>query len=454
MTAAPGKPLVAFYGDDFTGSSDALEVLAFAGLKAVMFLAPPTAEMLARFPGLDAIGFAGDSRGMSVAEMDAAMPAILSALRDTGAGIVHYKVCSTFDSSPETGSIGRIIMIAREIFQNAYTPIVGATPALARYCVFGNLFARSGTDGEVYRIDRHPIMSVHPVTPMQEGDLARHIAQQAPLQIASLGCPSLDAGEEEARLALARIKARQPDCILFDSASSRQLTEVGRLLDEAMHDDAPLFVVGGSGVEYALTQWWAETAPLPAAASFDSFDAVDRLLVMSGSASRMTADQIDAAIAAGFVEVAVDARDLMDGGEAALDRLVAHVLAILKEGRSPLVHTVRGPNDPRIVALREAAGLDPAVVGRALGQTMGRALAGIQARAGLTRIVVSGGDTSSQAVQVLGPDALEIAARLAPGVPLCRMHAAGRPSVDGVQIALKGGQMGGIDFFERARTGR
>jgi uncharacterized protein YgbK (DUF1537 family) len=33
------QPLrLAFYGDDFTGSTDALEVLAFAGYRAALFL--------------------------------------------------------------------------------------------------------------------------------------------------------------------------------------------------------------------------------------------------------------------------------------------------------------------------------------------------------------------------------------------------------------------------------
>ena len=35
---------LAFYGDDFTGSTDALEVLAFAGLRCALFLKPPSVE--------------------------------------------------------------------------------------------------------------------------------------------------------------------------------------------------------------------------------------------------------------------------------------------------------------------------------------------------------------------------------------------------------------------------
>ena len=45
---------------------------------------------------------------------------------------------------------------------------VGA-PQLKRYTAFGHLFA--GYQGQTYRIDRHPVMSRHPVTPMDEADL-------------------------------------------------------------------------------------------------------------------------------------------------------------------------------------------------------------------------------------------------------------------------------------------
>lgn len=452
MSPASGQPRLVFYGDDFTGSTDALEVLAFAGLRTALFLAPPTPAMLSRFPQLDAIGVAGESRGMNVTELDAAMPGILTALRAIGAEIVHYKTCSTFDSSPETGSIGRVIAIARGIYGNPYTPVVGGTPALARYCLFGNLFARSGTDGEIYRIDRHPIMSVHPVTPMREGDLGRHLTQQAELDIASFGYPNLEGGPSRAREALGILAARGPDAILFDAGTDAHLTEVGGLLSEEAGRSRPLFVVGGSGVEYALTQWWGRKTPAPATPTFDTFSPVDRLLVVSGSASRLTLAQIDAAVAAGFVDIPVDPRALLADGAQAEEKLSAAASAQLAQGRSVILHTARGPDDPRIVALRETFG-DQSLAGRRLGQALGRVLADIQAQTRLPRLVVSGGDTSSQAVQALAPEALEIAARLAPGVPLCRMHAADS-NLDGVEIALKGGQMGAVDFFDDVRTGR
>ena len=69
--ATDSKLLLAFYGDDFTGSTDAMEALAVSGLRTVLFLAPPQPELLRRkFPDLRCIGVAGTSRAMSPAEMD------------------------------------------------------------------------------------------------------------------------------------------------------------------------------------------------------------------------------------------------------------------------------------------------------------------------------------------------------------------------------------------------
>ena len=59
--------LLAYYGDDFTGSADVMEALARSGYRTVLFLKPPTTEQLAKYPDLRAFGIAGGSRTMSPA---------------------------------------------------------------------------------------------------------------------------------------------------------------------------------------------------------------------------------------------------------------------------------------------------------------------------------------------------------------------------------------------------
>ena len=43
------------------------------------------------------------------------LPGIFEQLRSFGAPIVHYKTCSTFDSSPQIGSIGRAMEIGLRV---------------------------------------------------------------------------------------------------------------------------------------------------------------------------------------------------------------------------------------------------------------------------------------------------------------------------------------------------
>ncbi len=458
---------LAFYGDDFTGSTDALEVLAFAGLRCALFLSVPSAQTLRELGPFDAIGVAGASRGMSPAEMDSQLPAVLAALAALPTPLVHYKVCSTFDSSPAVGSMGRVMDLARRSFGNDVIPIVAGTPALGRYCVFGNLFARAGTDGLVHRLDRHPIMGTHPATPMTEADLARHLSAQTGQKIAKFALPSFAGGRDAIDLEFQRTVADAPGAILFDGAESGHLTEVGRLIDGLSSlRCGPLFVVGSSGLEYAMTQWWRESDTLSEVASnpainHESFEAVPQVLAVSGSASMLSALQIDAAITAGFIDLPVDAAELVASStwQVSLDKLVEQTIRGLQQGASVMLHTARGPHDPRIEAMIGAlmsGGLtrDQAkhAGGRLLGQRMGQIVDRALRAVPLRRLILSGGDTSSLITQQLAPDALLIAARLAPGAPLCRVVSQS-PHLRHLQIALKGGQMGQQDYFVKALRG-
>lgn len=167
---------LAYYGDDFTGSTDVLEAFTAAGVSTVLFLDNPRPQDMARFPNVRCVGLAGQSRGKSPQWMQQELPKALSSLAALGAPILHYKVCSTFDSSPEVGSIGQAIDIGASMMKANWTPMVVGAPRLQRYQVFGHLFAAA--QGEVWRIDRHPTMSRHPVTPMHESDLRMHLSSK------------------------------------------------------------------------------------------------------------------------------------------------------------------------------------------------------------------------------------------------------------------------------------
>ena len=143
-----------------------------------------------------------------------------------GAPVCQYKVCSTFDSSPEIGSIDAALRIGREVFESACVPVVVAAPHLGRYVLFGNLFAAQS--GTVYRIDRHPTMSRHPVTPMGESDLRLHLRAQGAGDVELVDILALTGTDPCA--AADAILARNAGAVVFDGLDRRTELETGRML--------------------------------------------------------------------------------------------------------------------------------------------------------------------------------------------------------------------------------
>jgi 3-oxoisoapionate kinase len=420
--------LFCYYGDDFTGSTDALEALASNGVQTVLFLEPPSDELLARFSECRAVGIAGESRSRDPEWMSTYLPPIFTRLAELRAGICHYKVCSTFDSSPGVGSIGRALEIGQDVFQTPWVPVVVAAPHLGRYVVFGNLFAAGG--GAIHRIDRHPTMRCHPVTPMEEADLRSHLSRQTSRKIELLDILALSSPEAEKRLE--DLLGKGPSAVLFDGLDARSLRTSGHLLwnrRPAPHS----FAVGSSGLIQALVHAWRERGEIPPIFSEERPRPVERLVVVSGSCSPVTEGQIRWADRNGFAGIRVD----VPGCDTSVP--LTSALTALGKGESVVLYTALGVRDYNVEQ-----------GGEKLGRKLGTLLRDVLIRSGVRRAIVAGGDTSSHAVQQLEIEALTFAGLTTPGAPLCRCHARGN-ALDGLELVLKGGQMGPENFFELVR---
>lgn len=444
-------PLIAWYGDDFTGAAAVMEVLTFAGLPAMLFLSPPTEAQLARYPGLKGVGVASTARAQSPDWMDANLPEIFAQLAALNPALLHYKTCSTLDSSPQVGSIGRAIELGAAQCLPDLVPVLIAAPQMRRYQVFGHLYAAMGDT--IYRLDRHPVMSRHPVTPMHEADVARHIGlQSSELEVS---CMTLeDLATCGARLTAPktpnRIGVVTLDCV--DAASE---SAVGRVIWEGR--DVNPFVVGSQGVEYALVRHWQDSGQTEPSPPAPSIGRADRMVVVSGSVSPTTAEQIAWSRRHGFACIAFDAARAC-ASDAALNTEIGRTteasLAAMSAGLDPLIHTAEGPDDPAVERLRaavNASAQDMAAVNQRIGEALGQILHRVLMRSGARRAVVSGGDTSGHATRQLGIFALSALAPTIPGAAIFKAHADG--SMDGLELALKGGQMGSQDYFGWVRNG-
>ncbi len=451
------KLLLTFYGDDFTGSTDALEQLTLAGIRAALFIEPTTTMQLKRFPGLQAVGVAGLTRSLPAAAMERELRPVFKKLKALGARHIHYKVCSTFDSLPEVGSIGRAIDVGMKIFHPRFVPLLVAAPSLGRYTVFGNHFARFGigSNGEIHRLDRHPSISRHPVTPMTESDLRLHLAKQTRKKIALFDILKVALPEVEARAALNKILAGSTDVILFDALCPEHLERVGALIDADASAKRPLFSVGSSGIEMALAAFWKSEGRVPRVrnrkvrGSQSSPLRAKQILIGSGSCSPVTRSQIAWALKHGFAEVALDSAALVSHKKSGMEirRATEAVANLLQTGRSVMVHTTPGGSVDRTTAKLKGR------TAQILGTALGHILRNVVARKPVRRLCIAGGDTSSYAARALGIEALEMIASLTPGAPLCRAFAPGSP-VDDCEIVFKGGQVGAENYFETIKRGK
>ncbi|MEW9613969.1 four-carbon acid sugar kinase family protein [Shinella sp. S4-D37] len=430
------RPLISYYGDDFTGSTDVMEALASNGVETVLFLDVPDADLLARFAGARAFGLAGTSRSETPDWMDVHLRAAFEWLKTLDAALCHYKVCSTFDSAPHVGNIGRAIEIGRAVFGKACVPLIVGAPQIRRYTAFGELFA--AYQGRNYRIDRHPVMARHPVTPMHEANLLLHLSRQTALSSALLDTVVLSAG----------LPPEEADILLIDVLDAATQAAAGALLWNRLRGESR-FVCGSSGLEYALIPAWRDEGLIGERPAFPAAGPVDRIAVVSGSVSPTTERQIRHALENGFAGVTLDPLALSgEENGAAVVAAVESGLAALQEGRSVVLYTALGPAADRGGELDTATGAR-----HRLGRALGRIQSELVACAGLTRAVVAGGDTSSHALGEMGIAALTLKMPLpqTPGSPLCIAHGG---AADGLEIALKGGQVGGDDYFSMIRAGR
>ena len=452
--------LISFYGDDYTGTAATAEALTQSGLATVIFAEPPSPSYLERhFPRVRAVGISGTARTLPATALPHVLSPIFGSLKEYQSPIFIYKVCSTFDSSKKVGNIGRAIELGLEIFSPEFIPILPAAPKLGRYTVFGNHFAAVG-DGEVYRLDRHPSMASHPVTPMGEADLRQHLAHQTKLNSGLINILDIAAGPQRINSRLDDHLAAEAPVIFFDCLSDEDLNIVCDTVFKRTCGRTSLFFVGSQELGYGLTAALNKSGVLPKDTRPDTSaktgDVRGPILVLSGSCATVTGEQISWAKKNGFHDCPIDPQNLLDSAKRYSDRenIVASAIKMLTEGKSVILHTSIGPDDERIAAMQQAVeqlSLSHSEANDILGRELGAMAFEILTGSAVKRVAISGGDTAGRIQKMLRIEALQISTSIGIAAPLCYVYSR-LPEINGLEIAFKGGQIGSADYFDQVES--
>lgn len=437
---------LAFYGDDFTGASDNAAQYARHGLRTLLFFSNPDTKALKKAAqSYDVIGVAGTARSLRPTEMADELMPVLENFSQLDVNFIQYKCCSTFDSSPSIGSLGEAIRLMRKQWPQSFVPVFAATPEFGRYTLFGHHHARAGE--QVYRLDRHPVMSRHPVTPMHESDLGKVLTEQGFEPQLQIDLRQLDACE--ARPNMLADQLAEKDSAVFDGYTQRQVITGAASLWQ-MSRSRMICAMAAQGLAHALGAHLREQGQITSPEPSHALAPVDRLLVLSGSCSALSAAQIDWAVGAGFTGIRITPEQLINTDEASRQSLQQQMLTALVAGKSVVMYTAKGPDDDHVASVQNKlpAGVSaPAFVAHRIGLLYAQLARAAIVDAGLTRIVVAGGDSSSFTMRQLGAIALETkASHFKQNAHVCTLFS-DDPEIHGKEVLLKGGQVGTPELY-------
>ena len=415
--------------DDFTGATDLANNLVRAGMRVVQTIGVPAAPLGVE---VDAIVVALKSRTAPAQQAVAESLAALQWLQTQGAQQFYFKVCSTFDSTPQ-GNIGPVTEALMDALASDFCVVTPAFPDAGRTVFKGHLFVGDGLLSD-------SSMRQHPLTPMLDSSLIRVMQAQSQRKVGLIDFAVVARGPEAIRERIAQLQKEGVTLAIADALSNADLLRLGAAVEGAK------LMTAGSGLAIGLPQNFgirpsAGAASLPLARGLKA--------IISGSCSQATNRQIAAFKAAGLTALTLDPlRIAGDADAAARDALAWAEAQFSTDASLPVL--IYSSADAAQVA-RVQAQLGAAEAGALVEATLARIAQGLVAL-GVGQLIVAGGETSGACVQALGVTALRIGPQIDAGVPWCHAALTSAAQEAGLHLALKSGNFGGDDFFTRAFT--
>jgi uncharacterized protein YgbK (DUF1537 family) len=432
-----GRLLYGAVADDDTGASDLAGMLAEQSLRTLLVIDLPEQNQFDEWSaGHHAVVMAEGTRNLRAHEARARTRSAIRLLKSRDPRAFQIKYCSTFDSTPE-GNIGPTIDAALEELGEEFTVALPALPVNGRTTYRGYHFVHD-------RLLSDSPMREHPLTPMTEANLVRHLSLQTTRRVGLAPYESVEAGAVELKRRFERLRADGVSIAIVDCLTDAHVETVCRASADLR------LVTGGSAFGQGLPNVWRERGWVEESdartASLSSTDTEGRgRLVVAGSCSTATRAQNRRFESQGAPAFRVEPRALL-GEEFKRASVVESVRAHLAAGRDCLLYTTDEPAGvARVQSWAAGAGLDVQALGErlayALADLVSEILEGVEAGG----LVFAGGETSGALCRRLELGALRVGRNIEPGVPLC--HSLGRYRLP---VVLKSGNFGGEDFYTRA----
>jgi len=403
--------LLGCIGDDFTGSSDLANTLAKAGMRTVQYTGVPSGPVA---DDVEAGVVALKSRSIDPDEAVRLSLEALDWLQRQGCTQFFFKYCSTFDSTP-MGNIGPVADALAEALDAHKVIVCPAFPGTGRSIYQGYLFVNDVLLSESG-------MENHPLTPMTDANLRRLMSAQSRFDVGLVPAGIVFEGVDAIKQQLEAEHQSGRRMIVVDAMRDSDLMDIG-----AAAKGLPL-ITGGSGIALGLpANFGCQADQVPWRAQ------QGKAAVLSGSCSSVTRAQVKHHLET-QPGIKIDLAKVINGHQTP-DEIASW---LSQTDGLPLAYSSADPEE--VQQLQASFGRDESA--HALETFFGQT-AKLLVQLGITRLLIAGGETSGAVVESLALDTLQIGPEIDPGVPALRAR-------DDLVIALKSGNFGSVDYFEKA----
>lgn len=406
--------------DDLTGANDTGVQFAAQGLATEILLEG------ASLAATNATVVVMDTNSRAIPREQAYAKVYQAAEQARQAGFTHFykKLDSTL-----RGNVGVEIKAILDLGMHDFALVMPAFPKTGRTTIGGHHLL-NGVPLSASEIARDP------KCPVNETVLPELLQQQTSLPVGHIGFAALTQGEAAVAGAIRQFLAEGIKIISSDA-----------WLDEHFR----LVAAAAAGISGQIL--WAGAAGLaeflPALFGWnEKSNARKPTLVIAGSVSAATREQIKALVAAGHIWLQVEMADYLPWNPAAGLPCVEQTIQYLQQGKSVVLTSGCQPDSvSRAAAAGEKLGLSKVEVSNMVAEILGWAGAAILNRQAVAGVALTGGDTAVAVCRSLGVTGIRVLEEIAPGIPLGEMKTAQGQML---RVVTKAGAFGSQDALVKA----
>jgi uncharacterized protein YgbK (DUF1537 family) len=405
--------------DDLSGACDTAVQFSNFGYKTIVL--NKTNNLASVSDQFNTIAITTNSRDTSPLDAKEKAKQVCRHLKKFNNINIYKKIDSTW-----RGNIGAELEVILEELGFKFALICSAYPQNKRIGLGGYLLV----DG---RLLHHTPMAKDPGSPITEGFLPGYLRKQTSLTVEHISLQIIEKGSAVISEYILE-KVKNGPCLFIADAIEDEHLDVLAAISTKIH--LPHILVGSAGLSAAMLRQEKHIVK----------EKKPPVLTVIGSVHPNSNLQVDEMIKKfGVKEIYIPWQNLLHYSEGVLKNLALEATNILKDGEDLVIRTSQSASDVELAKSEGTRmGLSGVEIANSISQGLQKFMGSILGKVNIAGIMVTGGTTALQLLEVLKAEGIEVQKEIEPGVPLGKIVGG---VLNGLSIITKAGGFGSRNVF-------